>query len=182
MKDGLSSRILSSPKTRFTIAEQAGLRRNPYPYKKSYWGFATYDFFFNPGNPISLVSRAAANGMDVNHIEWIVFTSSISWQFNGIDENGDLILYPDSDGNILTALDFQTFTHKWIQDNMPSVLSINACKYWCDAAKTLFGNMKSATTGSGKDGKTFTNEGAHWNDTGSAVMDRCIGPVFDFYH
>lgn len=34
----------------------------------------------------------------------------------------------------------------------------------------------------GKDGATFTNEGSHWNDTGCAVMARCIGGVFDFYN
>lgn len=150
------------------------------PYYTTYWGYATDDFFFNTDNPISLASRAIAN--NVTGLEWIVFTSSISWNFNGIDNNGELKLYTDKSGNVLTALDAQTLCHKWILDNEPDVISINACKYWCDAGKKLFGDLKTATVGSGKNGKTFTNEGSHWNDTGSAVIDRCVGGVFDFYN
>ena len=150
-------------------------------YHITYWGYITYDFFFNTDNPVSFISRATAKGINVSDLEWVVFTSSLTWNFNGIDANGDLIVSADADGNMLTALDCQSLTDLWIHDNATNVLAINACKYWCDACKKLFGNMKDATVGSGKNGNTLTNEGSHWNDTGGAVMDRCIGGVFDFY-
>lgn len=149
-------------------------------YRTTYWGYSTYDFFFNTDNPISLASRAAYYG--ITNLEWIVFTSSLSWNFGGIDDNGELKLYKDKDGRVLSALDAQTLCHAWTLENEPTVISINACKFWCDAGRKLFDNLKDATVGSGKNGNTFTNEGSHWNDTGSAIIDRCVGGVFDFYN
>ena len=150
-------------------------------YYTTYWGNAVYDFFFNTDNPISLASRAIAN--NVTGIEWIVFSSSITWNFGGIDSDGKLIVSADKNGKMITALDAQSLAIKWIMDNEPNVIAINACKYWVDAGRKLFdNNLKSATIGSGKTGTTFTNEGSHWNDMGGSVMDRCIGSVFDLYN
>ena len=150
-------------------------------YYTTYWGYATYDFFFNTDNPISLSSRAVAKGLSLTDIEWVVFTSSITWNFTGINDDGELKIYIDKSGNGLSALDAQTLCHEWILENKTDALSINACKYWCDAGSQLFGDLKTATQGSGKGGATFTNEGSHWNNTGSAVMARCMGGVFDLY-
>lgn len=41
--------------------------------------------------------------------------------------------------------------------------------------------MRAATIGSGKDGKTFTNEGSHWNDTGCRVMARVVLPILESF-
>lgn len=149
-------------------------------YYPTYWGYATYDFFFNEASPVSLISRAAVHG--ITDLEWIVFTSSVSWNFSTMDDDGNLIISPDKDGNMITALDAQSMCDLWIRENEPNVISINGCKYWVDAGRSIFGDLKSATVGSGKNGNTFTNEGSHWNDTGCKVMDRCIGGVFDLYN
>ena len=122
-----------------------------------------------------------AKGLSLTDIEWVVFTSSITWNFTGINDDGELKIYIDKSGNGLSALDAQTLCHEWILENKTDALSINACKYWCDAGFQLFGDLKTATQGSGKGGATFTNEGSHWNNTGSAVMARCMGGVFDLY-
>ena len=149
-------------------------------YRTTYWGYATDDFFFKADNPISFVARATALG--ITGFEWVIFTSSLSWNFNGINEDGTLKIFQDKSGKMISALDAQEMCFQWVEDNETDVISINACKYWCDAGRKLFGDLKSATVGSGKNGTTFTNEGSHWNDTGCAVMDRCIGGVFDFYN
>ena len=161
------------------IHNSGGAGSVPNTYYTQYWGYATYDFFFNTDDPISLASRAAALG--ITDLEWVVFTSSITWNFGGIDEDGQLKLYEDKSGHVMTALDAQEMCYEWTKTNEQDVIAINACKYWCDAAVAMFGDLKTATIGSGKNGDTMTNEGSHWNDTGSAVMARCIGPVFDNY-
>lgn len=127
------------------------------------------------------MSRAIACGIDVTELEWCIFNSSISWNFGGIDDDGLLKIQPDRNGRMITALDAQMMSQDYLTDSEKCV-SINACKYWVDAAIKMFGNLKAATQGSGKDGATFTNEGSHWNDTGCAVMARCIGGVFNFYN
>lgn len=151
-------------------------------YYSSYWRNVTYDFFFNTEtNPVSLLSRAIACGMNPASIEWCIFNTSISVNFGGIDDNGLLKIQPDRNGRMITALDAQMMSQDYITETGKAV-SINACKYWVDAAIKLFGDLKTATSGSGKDGNTFTNEGSHWNDMGCKVIARCVGGVFDFYN
>lgn len=150
-------------------------------YYSNYWQYVTYDFFFNTDNPVSLVSRATANGINAQNLEWIIFNTSIAKNFGGINEDGTLKISPDKNGKMITALDAQMMSQDYITGTGKAV-SINACKYWVDAGIKLFGNLYTATTGSGKNGDTFTNEGSHWNDTGCKVMARCIGGVFDFYN
>ena len=128
-----------------------------------------------------MLSRATACGIDTTKLEWVLFNGSISYGFQGIDSDGNLIVAPDKNGRMITALDAQMMSQDYITSTEKAV-SINACKFWCDAAVKMFGNLKAATEGSGKDGATFTNEGSHWNDTGCKVMARCIGGVFDFYN
>lgn len=150
-------------------------------FYSSYWRNITYDFFFNTDNPVSLLSRAIANGISQTDLEWIIFNTSISWNFNAIDNDGQLKIQQDKNGRMITALDAQMMSQDYITESGKAV-SINACKYWVDAAIALFGDLKTATLGSGKDGNTFTNEGSHWNDTGCKIIARCVGGVFDFYN
>jgi len=147
-------------------------------YVAGYWGSITNNFFFNPDSVLSLETRATANG--VSNLEWVIFNSTITWNFNGIDADGKLVISEDSSGRMITALDAQMATHEWLKENKANVISINAVKYWVNSSNKIFGDLKTATLGSGKDGDTLTNEGSHWNDKGSTVMAKCILPVFDF--
>jgi hypothetical protein len=147
-------------------------------YFTEWWANLTNNFFFNTQNPVSMRSRAVANG--VTEPEWIVFNSTLAWNFGAIADDGSLIVAPNKDNKMITAMDAQMMAHQWIKENEPNVISINAIRYWVHAGQKVFGDLKSATVGSGKGGNTFTNEGSHWNDTGSKVMAKCILPIFDF--
>jgi len=147
-------------------------------YVAGYWGSITNNFFFNSASVISLETRATANG--ISGLEWVIYNSTITWNFNGIDADGNLIISEDQSGRMITALDAQMATHEWLKENKPNVISINAVKYWVNSANKIYGDLKTATLGSGKYGDTLTNEGSHWNDRGSRLMAKCILPVFDF--
>lgn len=148
-------------------------------YPTTYWGQTTDGFFFE-NSGVSLKSRAEDLGVFVSDLEWIVYNSSIAYNFGGIDTAGSLIPSTNIDGKVLTALDAQQLSHQWMVDNHPEVMSFNLVKNWVDAALDVYGNLRTSTVGSGKAGLTFTNEGSHWNDTGCKVQARLIVPVFDF--
>ena len=150
-------------------------------YHTSYWGNITYDFFFNSDNPISLISRATANGMNVSDIEWVIFNTSVSWNFGTINDEGQLKIALNADGFAMSSMDEQMYSNLALVAE-DKALVINAIKYWVDSAIKIYGNLKAATVGSGKTGNTLTDEGSHWNDKGCKLMARCICPVLDFYN
>lgn len=143
----------------------------------AYWANTTDNFFF-ADNHISLRSRCLDLGLQ--EPEWIIYNSSITFNFGGINDDGTFKIGFTKEGRALTALDTQLICHQFMKENHPEVISINAVKHFCDACIAVYGDMRTATEGSGKSGLTFTNEGSHWNDTGSRVMARAILPVLDF--
>ena len=150
---------------------------NANPYPGGYWERLTDNFVFNPDYELSMRSRASHFGLNP---EIGMFTSSISWNFGGINEDGSLKIIEQKDGKMMSALDKYNEAYNWVIDNHPDVVIINAAKRWYDAAVAIFGDLKAATVGSGKGGLTFTNEGSHWNDTGSKIIAKAILAVFDF--
>jgi len=159
-------------------------------YNDDYFGYAAYDFFTNTDCPVSIISRAVANGINANDLDFITFTSTITWNFHGIygkddgetDESkiGKLKFAPTKDGTYCTGLDLQTMSNRYLQEHSKG-LHINACQYFCDGAVAIYGDMKSATIGSGQAGDTLTNEGSHWNDNGSLLMFNCMRNLFNIY-
>ena len=150
---------------------------NANPYPGGYWSRLTENYVFNPDYELALKTRAAYFGLNP---EIGMFTSSISWNFGGIDDEGQLKILEQNDGKMMSALDKYNEAYTYVMANHPDALFINAAARWVDAAFTIFGDLKSATVGSGRDGSTFTNEGSHWNDTGSKVIAKFVVPVFDF--
>lgn len=152
----------------------------PANYKTCYFDNVSYDFFFNPDNPISLVSRADANGIDPDDLEWVIFNTSMCWNFGGITDDGHLKVVLNLDGFAITGMDAQMLSNLALAATNKGII-INAVKYWVDSCFKLFGDLKTATVGSGKTGNTLTDEGSHWNDKGSRLFTRCIEGVFDFF-
>ena len=112
--------------------------------------------------------------------EMLLFNATITWNFNGINEDGSLKTALTNDGVMWTALDAQMSCFLHTIENHPDVVYVNAVKHFVDACIACYGNMKDATIGSGKQGKTFTNESSHWNDTGCRVMARAVLASIDF--
>lgn len=143
---------------------------------RAYYGRVTENFFV-ADNGISMKARCETLGLDVP--EMVLFNTSITWNFGGIDDAGNLKLGVTNDGYMWTALDAQSGCYMHMIENYPDIVYINAVKHFVRACYDCYGDMKTATVGSGKAGKTFTNEGSHWNDTGSRVMARVILPILD---
>lgn len=143
---------------------------------RAYYGRVTENFFV-ADNGISMKARCETLGLDVP--EMVLFNTSIMWNFGGIDDAGNLKLGVTNDGYMWTALDAQSGCYMHMIENYPDIVYINAVKHFVRACYDCYGDMKTATVGSGKAGKTFTNEGSHWNDTGSRVMARVILPILD---
>ncbi|WP_281546695.1 hypothetical protein [Pseudoalteromonas sp. PAR1] len=142
-----------------------------------YWERLTNHFVFDPNYELSMKERSSYFGLNP---EIAMFTSSIAWNFGGIDDDGSLKFSEQGDGKILTALDKFTLAHQWVIENHPEVICINAAERWVDAAIAIHGDLKKATVASGKNGNTFTNEGSHWNDTGSKIIAKAVLPIIDF--
>jgi hypothetical protein len=141
------------------------------------YGIITENFFV-ADNGVSMKSRCESLGLEVP--EMVIFNTTLAVNFGGFDDNGNLYAVTLADGVSMTALDAQMSCYQYMKDTYPEVVYLNAVKNWVNAAKACYGNLYKATIGSGKDGATFTNEGSHWNDTGSRVMARYILPVLDF--
>ena len=150
---------------------------------KTYYATITDNFFF-ADNQISMKARCATLGLE--EPEWVIFNSTIAYNFGGFDtETGELFTTQLKDGLVWTALDSQSSCYEYInstygESTSPSVIYINAVKNWCKAANEIWGNLALGTAGSGKTATTFTNEGSHWNDTGSKIMALLVLPVLDF--
>lgn len=152
----------------------AGVPNSNYP--RAYYGRVTENFFV-ANNGISMKARCETLGLEVP--EMVLFNTSITWNFGGIDDAGNLKLGVTNDGYMWTALDAQSGCYMHMIENYPDIVYINAVKHFVRACYDCYGDMKTATVGSGKAGKTFTNEGLHWNDTGSRVMARVVLPILD---
>src|SRR5690606_25614107 len=59
------------------------------PYAAGYWARLTNNFVFRQDYELSMASRAAHFGLDP---EFGMFTSSISWNFGGIADDGSLVI------------------------------------------------------------------------------------------
>ncbi|MDF4639333.1 hypothetical protein P3489_06000 [Vibrio parahaemolyticus] len=150
---------------------------NASPYPGSYWQRLTDHFVFSPTYELSLKTRAENFGYTP---EIAMFTASISWNFNGINDDGSLKIEEQDDGKMMSALDKYAEAYLWVKDNHPEAVCIHAAQRWVDAGNAIFGDLRTATEGSGKNGSTFTNEGSHWNDTGCLVMAKVCSPLFRF--
>lgn len=141
------------------------------------YGQITENFFFADNN-VSLKARAQALGKTVP--EMVIFNSTNTYNFGCFDtETGEYYFTQMKDGPVWCALDSQMSCYTWVKEKHPEVIYINAIKHFHEACIKCYGDMASATIGSGKNGLTFTNEGSHWNDTGSKVMARAVLPVLD---
>ena len=150
---------------------------NANSYAGGIWERLTENYVFRSDYELSMLTRAANFGLSP---EIGMFNSSISYNFGAIDESGNLILSEQDDGSMMTALDKYNQAYNYVVANHPDVVFINSVKRWVDAGYAIFGDLRTATEGSGKDGNTFTNEGSHWNDTGSKIIAKTLTPVFDF--
>ena len=149
-------------------------------YPSGYWGRLANHFVFRADYELALKTRGAHFGLAP---EIGMFTSSIAWNFGGIEDDGTLKFGAETDtGKPITALDKFSEAALWVWENHPEALCINAAKRWVDAGVAIFGDLRAATEGSGKDGLTFTNEGSHWNDTGSKIIAKTLTSLFDFTH
>ncbi|RBO94939.1 hypothetical protein [Pseudochrobactrum asaccharolyticum] len=145
-------------------------------YPEGYWAWLTERFIWQESFELSM--KGSCTRLSLPFPEIAVFTASISWNFNGIDDDGQLKFKATSDtGHMMTPLDRFAEAHNHVVANHPNSVSIHATQRWCDAAVAIFANLKAATEGSGKAGATFTNEGSHWNDTGSRIMAKAVLPV-----
>lgn len=147
-------------------------------YAANYWENLTNNFVFRTDYELSLKARGTNFGLSP---EIAMFTASIAFNFGGIEDDGKLKLGEQADGQMMTALDKYSQAYLWVKENQPTAVCINAAQRWVDAGNAIFNNnLKDATLGSGKGGSTFTNEGSHWNDTGSKVMAKCVLPLLNF--
>jgi hypothetical protein len=141
------------------------------------WRRLTHNFVFRDDYELSLLSRGNHFGLNP---ELGIFTGSITWNFGGIDDQGELIIAEQEDGTLMTALDKYNEAFNWMLTSYPDVIAVHTAQLWVEACIAMFGNLKEATVGSGKNGSTFTNEGSHWNDTGCKIVARGLTPLFDF--
>lgn len=139
----------------------------------NYAGLA-YNYVTNTDYELSMFSRAAYFGLNP---EYAFFTASIAWNFGGIEEDGTLkyglqTASIKGPAKMMSALDKYQEATEFLRSN--NVICIDAAKRWVEAAFSIFGDLKAATSGSGKDGVTFTNEGSHWNNSGSAILAKTV--------
>ncbi|MGI9574155.1 hypothetical protein ACRYJU_08695, partial [Alloalcanivorax xenomutans] len=146
-------------------------------YPGGYWERLTNNFVFRADYELSLKTRGSHFGLTP---EIGMFTSSISWNFGGIEDDGTLKFGEQGDGTMMTALDKYNQAYAWVKTTHPEAVIINSVKQWVDAGFAIFGDLRAATEGSGKGGNTFTNEGSHWNDTGSKIIAKTLTPIFSF--
>jgi hypothetical protein len=141
------------------------------------WANLTNNFVFRADYELSLKTRGTSFGLTP---EIGMHTSSITYNFGDIAEDGTLKFAQQNNAQMMTSLDKYNQAFAWVNENYPGVPFVNTAKRWVDAGFAIFGGMKEATIGSGKGGNTFTNEGSHWNDTGSKVASKTILPLFNF--
>ena len=147
-------------------------------YPVGQWKQLAKHYVTNTSYELSMFSRAAY--FNNTSVEYAFFTASISWNFNGINEDGSLkyglqTASTISPARMMSALDKYQEATEYL--NSVGVPCVDAAKRWVEAGNAIFGDLKTATLGSGKGGATFTNEGSHWNDTGSAIMAKAVIPI-----
>ncbi|MGV0885970.1 hypothetical protein V6760_03745 [Acinetobacter venetianus] len=147
-------------------------------YPVGTWQGLSYNYVNNLNFELSMFSRAAY--FNNTAVEYAFFTASIAWNFGGINEDGTLkySLQTSSEkgpARMMSALDKYQEATEYL--NSVGIPCVDAAKRWVDAGYALFGSMKDATVGSGKNGNTFTNEGSHWNDTGSMIIAKAVIPL-----
>lgn len=145
------------------------------------WAGLTHSYVTNTDFELSMYSRAAHFGLEP---EYAFFMGSTTWNFGGINEDGTLKLGMQSASvkgaaRMMSSLDKYQEAIEFLRSN--DIVAIDTSKRWVDAGNAIFGDLKSATVGSGKDGRTLTNEGSHWNDTGSKIMAKAIIPIIKTY-
>lgn len=145
-------------------------------YPAGQWAGLTHNYITNTDYELSMYSRSAHFSLNP---EYAFFTASIAWNFGGINEDGSLkysLQTASVKGPVkaMSALDKYQEAIQFLRENHPDIVAIDAAKRWVEAGVSIFGNLKAATLGSGKTGLTFTNEGSHWNDTGSAIMAKTV--------
>jgi hypothetical protein len=155
----------------------AGAASTNYP--TGYWGRLTDNYVFKDSYELSLKSRGTFFGLSP---EIAMFHGTIATNFLGIEDDGTLKFNTNSDGAMkaMSALDRFTEAHQWVLDNQPTAVSINTTQRWVDAGFAIFGGLKDATLASNKIGPTFTNDGSHPNDTGSAIWFKPISGLLNF--
>lgn len=148
-------------------------------YPVGQWAGLTNNYITNTEYELSMFSRSSHFGISP---EYAFFTASIAWNFGGINDDGSLkyslqTVSVKGPVKAMSALDKYQEATQFLREKHPEIVAIDATKRWVDAGISIFGNLKTATEGSGKTGSTFTNEGSHWNDTGSAVMAKAVIPI-----
>ena len=147
-------------------------------YPVGNWAGLAHNYVTHTDYELSMFSRAAHFG--IADVEYAFFTASIAWNFNGIAEDGSLkhSLQTSSGkgkAKMMSALDKYQEASEYL--NSIGIPCIDAAYRWVEAGYEIFGDLKTATLGSGKGGATFTNEGSHWNDTGSAIVAKIVLPI-----
>lgn len=147
-------------------------------YPAGHWRGLTYNYVNNTDFELSMFSRAAH--FNNTTVEYAFFTASIAWNFSGINDDGSLkySLQTSSEkgpARMMSALDKYQEATEYL--NSVGIPCVDAAKRWVDAGNAIFGDLKTATLGSGKGGATFTNEGSHWNDTGGKIMAKAVIPL-----
>ena len=142
----------------------------------AYFANVTEQFWF-ANNGISMKARCLTLGL--TEPEWALFNTTITWNFQGINDDGTLKVGPISGGLMWSALESQSSVYMAMKTSHSDIIYINAVKNWVDACMDCYHSMRTATEGSGENGATFTNEGSHWNDTGCRVMARVILPILE---
>lgn len=142
-------------------------------YPTGQWAGLANNYLYKADYELSLVGSAARLGKSMP--ELLMFTGTIAVNFNGIDDDGFLIFGDNTDGarQAMTALDRMAEAHEFMRDK-PGTVSINATQRWVEAGFAIFGDLRTATLGSGQGGQTFTNEGSHPNTTGSRIWSKPV--------
>lgn len=147
-------------------------------YPVGHWQGLAYNYVNNTDFELSMFSRAAH--FNNTTVEYAFFTASIAWNFSGINDDGSLkySLQTSSEkgpARMMSALDKYQEATEYL--NSVGIPCVDAAKRWVEAGVLIFGDMRAATIGSGKNGATFTNEGSHWNDTGAKIVAKAVLPL-----
>lgn len=143
-------------------------------YPVGRWAGLAKNYVDNTDYELSLYSRATNFSQSP---EYAFFMGTITWNFGGINDDGTLkygLQTASIKGPVkaMCALDKYQEAVDYLRGK--NIIALDTAFRWVEAGNAMFGNMKDATLGSGKDGPTFTNEGSHWNDTGSAIMAKAV--------
>lgn len=146
-------------------------------YPVGQWKQLAKHYVTNLSYELSLYSRAAYFSQTP---EYAFFMGSITWNFSGINDDGSLKYGLQTSSTLgsakaMSALDKYQEAVQYLREQ--NIVCLDTAIRWVEAGKALFGDLKTATLGSGKGGATFTNEGSHWNDTGGKIMAKSVLPL-----